>query len=125
MLLKDQDHLPNVPIQGWLVMKNLTDNGEKGCSLYPGILDIEYRNDYWQIFKIVDHDNVDKSTYHLYGAYFGKMSILKNPLVCLNVYLDNRTLLNNVPMVRILSIVKSRYIIHFMFLAPLHLYGDN
>ena len=77
MLQNDQDHLPNVPVQGWLVMKNRTDNdGAKGCSLYTGILDIEYRNNYWQIFKIVDHDNVVRSTYHLYGAYLGKISIL-------------------------------------------------
>ena len=80
MLQKDQDHLPNVPVQGWLVMKNRTDNGVKGCSLYPGILDIEYRNNYWQIFKIIDHDNVVRSTYHLYGAYFGKISIINKPL---------------------------------------------
>ena len=76
MLQKDQDHLPNVPVQGWLVMKNRTDNGVKGCSLYPGILVIEYRNNYWQIFKIIDHENIVRSTYHFYGAYFGKISII-------------------------------------------------
>ena len=76
MLQKVQNHLPNVPVQGWLVMKNKTDGDSEsdgGCSVYPGILDIEYRNNYWQIFKISDHANVVRSTYHLYGAYFGKI----------------------------------------------------
>ena len=79
MLQKVQDNLPNVPVQGWLVMKNKTDgDGDSGCSLYPGILDIEYRNNYWQIFKIIDNTNVVRSTYHLYGAYFGKILTLHN-----------------------------------------------
>ena len=76
MLQKVQNNLPNVPVQGWLVMKNKTDGDSESdsrCSVYPGILDIEYRNNYWQIFKISDHAKVVRSTYHLYGAYFGKM----------------------------------------------------
>ena len=76
MLQKVQYHLPNVPVQGWLVMKNKTDGDSEsdgGCSVYPGILDIEYRNNYWQIFKISDFARVVRSTYHLYGAYFGKI----------------------------------------------------
>ena len=69
-----QDHLPNVPVQGWMAMKNKSeDNSAGGCSRYPGILDIEYRNNYWQIFKIYDGANTIRSTYHLYGAYFGKI----------------------------------------------------
>ena len=72
MLQKVQNHLPNVPVQGWLVMKNKTES-DGGCSVYPGILDIEYRNNYWQIFKISDNAKVVRSTYHLYGAYFGKI----------------------------------------------------
>ena len=80
MLQKVQAHLPNVPVQGWLVMKNKTDGyseSDSGCSLYPGILDIKYRNNYWQIFKIFASANVVRSTYHLYGAYLGKGSLQK------------------------------------------------
>ena len=76
MLQKVQDNLPNVPVQGWLVMKNKTDGDiESGSSVYPGILDIEYRNNYWQIFKIYDSDRLFRSTYHLFSAYYGKICI--------------------------------------------------
>ena len=67
-----QDYLPNVPVNGWLAMKNIP-NVASGCSLYPDILDIEYMNSYCQIFKISDETNDIRSTYHLYGAYFGKI----------------------------------------------------
>ena len=78
MLQKVEDNLPNVPVQGWLMMMNRTDgdgDSDGGCSVYPGILDIEYRNNYWQIFKIHDNEGLVKATYHLYSAYFGKFSI--------------------------------------------------
>ena len=118
LLQKVEDNLPNVPVQGWLVMMNQTDDdedSESGCSVYPGILDIEYRNNYWQIFKIHDHDMLVKATYHLFSAYFGKFSIcLLSKQVVTRVYLDNRNLLENQPMVRILSLIKSRYFLHLL-----------
>ena len=91
-----QGRLPNLPVFGWLSMKNLTDDGGLGCSKYPDIMDLHYRNKYWQIFEFVD-ENPDPSltlyvTFHLYGAYF-----------------DNRTLLpNSQSMVRVISMVNSR-----------------
>ena len=52
-------------------MKNLTSDEKQGCSQYPDILDIEYRNKYWQIFKTYNSSNIREATYHLYGAYLG------------------------------------------------------
>ena len=127
LLQKVEDNLPNVPVQGWLVMKNKTES-DGGCSVYPGILDIEYRNNYWQIFKIHDHDMLVKATYHLYSAYFGKFSIcLLSKQVVTRVYLDNRNLLENQPMVRILSLIKSRYFLHLLKLKldPKLPYAEN
>ena len=49
----------------------LHGEGEEVCSLYPNILDIEYRNQFWQIFKTYDSNNTREATYHLYGAYLG------------------------------------------------------
>ena len=66
-----QDRLPNLPILGWQIMKNLTSDEKQGCSQYPDILDIEYRNKYWQIFKTYYSSNIREATYHLYGAYLG------------------------------------------------------
>lgn len=66
-----QARLPNLPIFGWLSMKNIERDGNKSCSQYPDILNIEYRNKYWQIFKTYDANNTREATYHLYGAYLG------------------------------------------------------
>ena len=44
--------------------KNLT---KTNCSIYPNTLDIKFSNKYWQIFSN------NGSTFHLYGAYLGKM----------------------------------------------------
>ena len=66
-----QARLPNLPIFGWLSMKNLKRDGNKSCSRYPDILNIEYRNKYWQIFKTYGANNTREATYHLYGAYLG------------------------------------------------------
>ena len=63
-----ENQIPNVPGLGWLSMKNITTHRKDGCSIYPNILnDIEYRNTYWQIFRN------NGSTFHLFGAYFGKI----------------------------------------------------
>ena len=77
MLQIVQENLPNVPVQGWLVMKNKTDGDiESGSSVYPGILDIEYRNNYWQIFKIYDSDSdSDLPTIYLLHTMHGNISI--------------------------------------------------
>ena len=73
-----QTRIPNLPVLSWLKRKNMRGSKKSGCSIYPSILDIEYSNKYWQLFRF--HD----TTFHLYGAY-----------------LDNRTLLKNGPMIRI------------------------
>ena len=89
-----QGKLPNVPVLGWFSMKNLTDNWGNGCSSYPELTDLHYRNKYWQIFKFLDKSGYKNQTldvtFHLYGAYF-----------------DNRTLLRG-PMIRVISMVHSR-----------------
>ena len=62
-----QKQLQNIPVFGWLAMKDMKTFKRKRCSIYPDILnDIEYRNTYWQIFRN------NGSTFHLYSAYFGK-----------------------------------------------------
>ena len=91
-----QSRLPNLPVFGWLSNKDLEDDGAAGCSKYPDIMDLYYRNKYWQIFEFTDK-NQDQSqtldvTFHLYGAYF-----------------DNRTLLPNGPIIRVISMVHSRF----------------
>ena len=64
-----QKQLPNIPFLGWLEMQKMKSSNESGCSLYPNIYDIEYRNSYWQIFRHENHE------WHLYGAYLGKVSL--------------------------------------------------
>ena len=89
-----QSRLPNIPVFGWLAMKNLTDDGGAGCSKYPELTDLHYNNKYWQRFKFSDKNLEIKTlevTFYLYGAYF-----------------DNRTLLPNGPLIRVLSMVHSR-----------------
>ena len=89
-----QSRLPNIPVFGWLSMKNLSDDG--GCSKYPKITDLHYNNKYWQIFKFSDENPKSyqalEVTFYLYGAYF-----------------DNRTLLPKGPMIRVISMVHSRF----------------
>ena len=102
-----QRNLPNVPVLGWFFMKNLTDNGENGCSCYPELTDRHYRNKYWQIFKLLDKSG-DKNrpldlTFHLYGAYF-----------------DNRTLLRG-PIIRVISMVHSRFVLTQVFVEKLQI----
>ena len=67
-----QDNLPNVPVLSWLAKENTTIKNKPNCSIFPSILEIEYRNKYWQIFHSQD------ATYHLYGAYFGKNRLKYN-----------------------------------------------
>ena len=86
-----QSRLPNIPVFGWLSNKDLEDDGTAGCSTYPDITDLYYRNKYWQIFEFLD-DKLEV-TFHLYGAYF-----------------DNRTLLPDGPMIRVISMVHSRFV---------------
>ena len=51
----------------WLRMKNMDreDSADDGCSIYPDILNIDYSNKYWQIFKS------EKVTFYLYSAILG------------------------------------------------------
>ena len=85
-----QSRLPNIPVFGWLSNRDLKDEGTAGCSSYPDITDLYYRNKYWQIFDFLD-DKLEV-TFHLYGAYF-----------------DNRTLVPDGPMIRVISMVHSRF----------------
>ena len=90
-----QSKIPSIPVLGWLSMKNLTDDEGAGCSKYPELTDLHYRNKYWQIFKFFDKspqaNRTLEVTFHLYGAYF-----------------DNRSLLNQ-SMIRVISMVHSRF----------------
>ena len=63
-----QNRLPNLPVLSWLAMKNKTRSEESGsdCSIYPDILDIEYSNKFWQIYR---HE---EATFYLYSAILGK-----------------------------------------------------
>ena len=56
-----ESRIPNLPVKSWLTMKNLTKSKKSGCSIYPSILDIEYQNKYWQLFRF------QNSTFHLYA----------------------------------------------------------
>ena len=67
MILQLQQRFKNVPIANTLNMNKVKASNNSGCSIYPNILDLKYSNIYWQIFK--NHS----STFHLYGAYFGKI----------------------------------------------------
>ena len=62
-----QNLLPNLPVLSWLRMKNMDreDSADDGCSIYPDILNIDYSNKYWQIFKS------EKVTFYLYSAILG------------------------------------------------------
>ena len=63
-----QNRLPNLPVLSWFAMKNKTRSEESGseCSIYPDILDIEYSNKFWQLFRQED------ATFYLYSAILGK-----------------------------------------------------
>ena len=81
-----QKQLQNIPVFGWLAMKDMKTSKRNSCSIYPDILnDIEYRNTYWQIFR--NHG----STFHLYGAYFGKTNFSKNSLTKCQTFLWKTT----------------------------------
>ena len=62
-----QNLLPNLPVLSWLRMKNMVreDSADDECSIYPDILNIDYSNKYWQIFKS------EKVTFYLYSAILG------------------------------------------------------
>ena len=62
-VLRDlQSRLPNLPVLSWLAMKN----AHAQCSIYPDILDIEYSNKFWQLYRHED------ATFYLYSAILGK-----------------------------------------------------
>ena len=62
-----QSRLQNVPVYGWLSLKDIETSKKRGCSIYPDILnDIKFRNTYWQIYRNYGF------TFHLYRAFFGK-----------------------------------------------------
>ena len=65
MFLHLLNRFQNVPVVRSFNL-NKVKASKESCSIYPNILDINFSNKYWQIFKI------GSSTLHLYGAYFGK-----------------------------------------------------
>ena len=69
-VLRDlQGRLPNLPVLSWFAMKNKTRSEESDgseCSIYPDILDIEYSNRFWQLYRHED------ATFYLYSAILGK-----------------------------------------------------
>ena len=65
-----QRKFQNVPLQSLKMKFVKTWKKPPGCSIYPKILDINFSNTYWQIFKN------QGSTFHLYGAYFGSIFLL-------------------------------------------------
>ena len=71
-LLSVQNRIHNLPVLSGLLMKKMKHSKHVGCSIYPEIFDLEYRNTYWQIFRTYG------STFHLYGAYFGKILEIKD-----------------------------------------------
>ena len=63
-----QNRRPNLPVLSWLRMKNMDreDSADDSrCSIYPDILNIEYSNKYWQIFRS------ENATFYLYSAILG------------------------------------------------------
>ena len=71
-------------------MMRSVEQDKSSCSVYPDMLDIEFSNRFWQLFK--SHNQ--KETFFLYGAY-----------------LDNRKALKKEPLIRILAMSNSRYLI--------------
>ena len=89
-----QARIPNLPVSSLLTKKKRGRPIKFGCSSFPSIFDIEYRNTLWQIFQYKG------STFHLYGAY-----------------LDNRTQIHNGPIIRILSMIGSKRFVNLMFIV--------
>ena len=101
--------IQNIPVRDWLSLKKLKTSKKNGCSIYPDILnDVEYRNTYWQIFRF------HGSTFHLYSAYLGKTLQCNKTIILYNFqtqllnFKDNRTLVTNGPIIRILYETRDR-----------------
>ena len=60
-----QDNLPNLPILSSVSVNMTIEDSASRCSIYPDILDIEYSNKYWQIFRS------EKAIFYLYSAILG------------------------------------------------------
>ena len=66
-ILEDlQNRLPNLPVLSSLSVKNMAgEDLASKCSIYPDILDIEYSNKYWQMFRS------ENAIFYLYSAILG------------------------------------------------------
>ena len=73
-----QIRLPNLPVLSWLEMRNKAAE----CSTYPDILDIEYSNKYWQLYRS------ENSMFYLYSAILGKYNIY------ISLYLSNTNVIH-------------------------------
>ena len=60
-----QDNLPNLPILSSVIVNMTIEDSASRCSIYPDILDIEYSNKYWQIFRS------DNAIFYLFSAILG------------------------------------------------------
>ena len=75
-----QNRLPNIPVFGWLSMKNMTDDGGARCSEYPRLSDLHYNNKYWQMFQFLSVNPKTNVTsdmnFYLFGAYLDNRTLL-------------------------------------------------
>ncbi|CAL4119663.1 unnamed protein product [Meganyctiphanes norvegica] len=79
-----QQQKGNIPVQYSKSQKFWTEKNQT-CGKYPKLFDLNFNNHHWQFFKTVN------------GSYF----------YILSAFYDNRTLLNNKPVVRILSMIST------------------
>ena len=75
-----QNRLPNLPVLSWLEMRNKASE----CSTYPDILDIEYSNKYWQLYRS------ENAMFYLYSAILGKYNIY----TYISLYLSNTNVID-------------------------------
>ena len=75
-----QNRLPNLPVLSWLEMRNKA----AACSTYPDILDIEYSNKYWQLYRS------ENAMFYLYSAILGKYNIY----TYISLYLSNTNVIH-------------------------------
>ncbi|CAL4124627.1 unnamed protein product [Meganyctiphanes norvegica] len=80
-----QKGAPNLPIEFWLENKNKNLRFNKTCAKFPSILELNYNNIYWQVLE-----TKNKTYFYVYSAHF-----------------DNRTLVKERPVVRILSMINT------------------
>ncbi|CAL4122333.1 unnamed protein product [Meganyctiphanes norvegica] len=79
-----QKRNPNLPVQYWFKNRYAGMKYADHCAAFPSLLDVKYNNIYWQYLK------TSQGTFYLYSAYY-----------------DNRYLVKNKPVIRILTMYDS------------------